>query len=74
MWYGEKAYNSLLAAERFRLCGPSSSRTRKNVSNDMMKKIYGEALDQAKVKKLKDIDGFMAKRIEALRKKVLLTE
>ena len=74
LWYGEKAYNSLLAAERFRLCGPSSSRTRKNVSNDMMKKIYGEALDQAKVKKLKDIDGFMAKRIEALRKKVLLTE
>ena len=73
-WYGEKSYQSLLAAERFRLCGPSTSKTRRTVSVDMMKKIYEEVLDQAKVKKMKDIDGFMAKRIEALRKKVLLAE
>jgi len=68
-WYGESAFNSLLAAERFRLCGPSQSRIRRSVSNDMLKKIYSEVFEQAKVKKLTDVDGFISKRIDALRKK-----
>jgi len=73
-WYGEKAFTSLLAAERYRICGPVSSKTRRSASNDMIKKIYNEVLDQAKVKKLKDFDSFMSKRIEALRKKIFTVE
>ncbi|MBR4343859.1 MAG: hypothetical protein IKP88_14385 [Lachnospiraceae bacterium] len=72
-WYGEKAFLSLLAAERFRLFGPPSARLRRNISNETLKKINNEFFDQAKIKKLKDIDGFIAKRIEGLRKKSFLT-
>ena len=58
-WYGEKAYVSLLAAERYRICGPLTSKARRSASNDMLKKIYNEVFDQAKVRKLKDFDSFM---------------
>jgi len=66
-WYGEKALVQLLAAERFRLCGPVQNRKR-SASNDLIKKVYTEVFEQAKIRKLSDIEGFMAKRMEALRK------
>ena len=68
-WYGERAFNSLLAAERFRLCGPPQEKTRRSVSNELMKKIYGELFEQAKVKKIKDVETFIFKRLETIRKK-----
>ena len=70
-WYGERAFNSLLAAERFRLCGPPQEKTRRSVSNELMKKIYGELFEQAKVKKLKDVENFIFKRLETIRKKTV---
>lgn len=70
-WYGERAFNSLLAAERFRLCGPPQEKTRRSVSNELMKKIYGELFEQAKVKKIKDVETFIFKRLETIRKKTV---
>lgn len=69
-WYGEKAFLSLLASERFRLCGPPDSKIRRSASNDMLKKVYTDVFEQAKVKKLTDLDGFISKRIDILRKKI----
>lgn len=69
-WYGEKALVQLLAAERFRLCGPAQNRKR-TASHDTVRKIYTEVFEQAKIKRLSDIEGFMAKRMEALRKTTL---
>lgn len=69
-WYGEKALNQLLAAERFRLCGPPTQNRKRIVSNDMIKKTYQNVFEQAKIKKLSDVENFMAKRMEALRKRV----
>lgn len=66
-WYGESAMNHLLAAERFRICGPVKNR-KKNASHESLRKIYKEVFEQSKVKKIKDVSGFMAKRLEALRK------
>lgn len=67
-WYGDKALSQLLAAERFRLCGPPTQNRKRIVSNDLMKKKYQEVFEQARIKKIKDVQGFMAKRLEALRK------
>lgn len=73
-WYGEKAFVSLLAAERFRLFGPPTSKVRRSISNDTLKKLNSDFFDQAKIKKMKDFDSFVSKRVEALRKKMILTE
>ncbi|MBR5177703.1 MAG: hypothetical protein IKW90_02735 [Lachnospiraceae bacterium] len=69
-WYGEKAFLSILASERFRLCGPPDSKIRRSASNDMLKKVYSDVFEQAKVKKLTDLDSFISKRIDILRKKI----
>ena len=66
-WYGTKGLTELMAAERFRLCGPPSARRRRVASKDMLKKCYGEVFKQAKVKKLADIDEYMVKRIRYIR-------
>lgn len=62
-WYGTTALAELMEGERFRLCGPKTARRRRVVSNDMIKKCYSEVFAQAKIKKLKDIDAYMQKRI-----------
>lgn len=67
-WYGEKALSSLLASERFKLCGPITQSRRRVVSNESLKKIYSDVFELAKIHKMKDFEGFMVKRIEALRK------
>ena len=66
-WYGTAALSELLEAERFRLCGPQSARKRRVASKEMLKKCYGEVFRQAKVKKMKDIEGYMMKRISFIR-------
>lgn len=66
-WYGTTALSELMEAERFRLCGPKGARKRRVVSNDMLKKCYSEVFDQAKIKKLKDIETYMSKRITYVR-------
>ncbi|MBR4777760.1 MAG: hypothetical protein IK007_09140 [Lachnospiraceae bacterium] len=73
-WYGERAFTNMLAAERFRLCGPPNTKNRRYVSIELMKKIYGDIFEQAKVKKLKDVESFVFKRLEAIRKKIPVTE
>ena len=70
-WYGERAFNSLLAAERFRLCGPPQEKTRRSVSNELLKKIYTDIFDQAMIKKMKDVESFVFKRLETIRKKTV---
>ena len=67
-WYGERAFNSILLAERYRLFGPPSARIRRTLSNETLKELNDELLDQAKVKKMKDFEGFICKRIERLHK------
>lgn len=66
-WFGTTALSELMEAERFRLCGPKSARRRRVVSNDMLKKCYGEVFTQAKVRKLKDIETYMQKRINYIK-------
>lgn len=66
-WFGTAALSELMEAERFRLCGPKGARKRRNASKEMLKKCYGEVFAQAKVRKLKDIDTYMQKRINYIR-------
>lgn len=66
-WYGTSALVELMEAERFRLCGPKGARKRRTASKDMLKKCYGEVFMQAKVRKLKDVEGYMQKRINYVR-------
>lgn len=66
-WYGTAALSELMEAERFRLCGPKGARKRRTASKDMLRKCYGEVFIQAKVKKLRDIDGYMQKRINYIK-------
>ena len=68
-WYGERAFHDMLASERYKICGPANAKIRRVASNEMLKKIYGDILEQAKIKKLDDIDAFIAKRIDILRRK-----
>ena len=67
-WYGEKAFSELLAFERFILCGPPDSKERRrSASNETLKKLSAEVFTQAKIKKLSDIDSYIAKLINKLR-------
>ena len=65
--YGIAALAELLEAEHFRLCGPKTARKRRMASKEVLKKCYGEVFKQAKVKKLKDIEGYMMKRVAFIR-------
>lgn len=67
-WYGPAALNMLMKAERNRLCGAPGARKRSTVSNVILRKCYGEVFKQAKVHKLKDIDGYIAKRMAFIKK------
>ncbi len=69
-WYGKKAIMTFLAAERFRLCGPPGERRRRVVSKEMMKRCYKETFEQARVHKLKDVDIYMTRRMNAIKKTV----
>ena len=66
-WYGSPVFTQLLEAELFRLCGPNTARKRRLASKEVLKKCYGEVFKQAKVKKLKDIEGYMMKRVAFIR-------
>ena len=66
-WYGSPVFTQLLEAELFRLCGPKTARKRRLASKEVLKKCYGEVFKQAKVKKLKDIEGYMIKRVTFIR-------
>lgn len=67
-WYGTGAINALMEAERFRLCGPKGARKRRIASKEMLKRCYGDVFNQAKVRKLKDVELYMQKRINYIRK------
>ena len=67
-WYGSKALNALAEAEHFRLCGPKGARKRRIVTADILKKCYHEVFEQAKVKKLKDFEGYIHKRMSFVRR------
>lgn len=67
-WYGVAALSEFMAAERYRLCGPPGARRRRVVSKELMKRCYHEVFEQAKVHKLKDVDGYIHKRIAFIRK------
>ncbi|MCR5324494.1 MAG: hypothetical protein K6E85_14645 [Lachnospiraceae bacterium] len=67
-WYGSRSLNTLAEAEHFRLCGPKSARKRRIVSTDILKKCYSEVFEQAKIKKLKDFEGYIHKRIAFVRR------
>ena len=74
-WYGSKGIELLAEAEQFRLCGPKGARRRKSVSADIIKKCYSEVFGQAKVKKLKDFENYLHKRMNFItRNKAGVTE
>ncbi len=66
-WFGTSALSALAEAEHYRLCGPRGARKRRSASKDMLKKCYGEVFKQSKVKKLKDVELYMQKRISYVR-------
>jgi len=66
-WYGSAALAKLLESEHFRLCGPKNARRRRLASKEMLKKCYGDVFKQAKVKKIKDVETYMVKRIAFIR-------
>ena len=67
-WFGYQALAELMEAERFRLCGPKGARKRRSASKEMLRKCYGEVFTQAKVKKLRDVEAYMHKRMRFIRK------
>ena len=66
-WFGTAALMELMEAERFRLCGPKGARRRRSVSKEMLRKCYGEVFTQSKVKRLKDVEMYIQKRINYIR-------
>ncbi|MBR4724327.1 MAG: hypothetical protein IK071_00920 [Lachnospiraceae bacterium] len=69
-WYGKKSLNALAEAEHFRLCGPKGARKRRIASAEILKRCYSEVFEQAKVKKLKDFEGYLHKRMVFIRKEL----
>lgn len=67
-WYGSRSLNLLAEAEHFRLCGPKGARRRKAVSAVILKNCYSEVFEQARVKKLKDFETYLHKRMAFVRK------
>ena len=70
-WYGKRALNTLAEAEHFRLCGPKGARKRRVVTAEILKRCYSEVFEQAKVKKLKDFEGYIHKRMAFVRKETV---
>lgn len=68
MWYGPTALLALMKAEIYRLCGAPGARRRRIVKTDTLRKAYREVFDQAGVKRLKDIETFLQKRIAFVKK------
>jgi len=68
MWYGPSALLSLMKAEIYRLCGAPGARRRRIVKVDTLRKAYSEVFDKAGVRKLKDIDSYIQKRIAFIKK------
>ncbi len=69
-WYGSRSLSTLAEAEHFRLCGPKGARKRRIVTTDILKKCYSEVFEQAKVKKMKDFEGYIHKRMAFVRREV----
>ena len=67
-WYGAKALNVLAEAEHFRLCGPKGARRRRAASAVILRNCYSEVFNQAKIKKLKDFEAYLHKRMTFVRK------
>ncbi len=68
MWYGPTALMALMKAENYRLCGAPGARRRRSVKAETLRKAYGEVFDQAGVRKLKDIESYLQKRIAFIKK------
>lgn len=69
-WYGSRSLSALAEAEHFRLCGPKGARKRRIVTTDILKKCYSEVFEQSKVKKMKDFEGYIHKRMAFVRREV----
>ena len=67
-WYGARSLNMLAEAEHFRLCGPKGARRRRTASAEILKKCYSEVFNQAKIRKLKDFESYLHKRMTFVRK------
>lgn len=67
-WYGYDALERLMEAEHYRLCGPAGARRRKSVTDETIRKCYSEVFGQNKVNKIKDVDTFIQRRINYIRK------
>ena len=68
LWYGPTALSALMKAEIYRLCGAPGARKRRIVKTETLRKAYGEVFDQAGVRKLKDIETYLQKRIAFVKK------
>ncbi|MCR5520522.1 MAG: hypothetical protein K6F44_01255 [Lachnospiraceae bacterium] len=68
MWYGPTALFGLMKAEIYRLCGAPGARRRRIVRAETLRKAYSEVFDQAGVRKLKDIESYLQKRMAFIKK------
>lgn len=68
MWYGPTALSALMKAESYRLCGAPGARRRRVVKTETLRRAYSEVFDQAGVKRLKDIETYLQKRIAFIKK------
>ena len=70
-WYGPKALDAIADAEHFRLCGPKGARRRKVANADILTRCYTEVFEQARVKKLKDFENYLHKRMTFIRREMI---
>jgi len=68
MWYGPTALMALMKAEIYRLCGAPGDRRRRIVKVETLKKAYSEVFDKAGVRRLKDIESYIPKRMAFIKK------
>lgn len=68
-WYGYEAIRRLMDAEQYRLCGPVGARRRSIVSAETIRKCYSEVFTQGHVAKIKDIEAYLQRRMNFVRKK-----
>lgn len=68
MWYGPTALSALMKAENYRLCGAPGARRRRVVKIETLRRAYSEVFDQAGVRRLKDIEAYLQKRIAFIKK------
>lgn len=67
-WYGHNALAKLMEAEQYRLCGPAGARKRKSVTADVIRRCYSDVFQQNKVVRIKDVESYIAKRMNFIRK------